>query len=48
METGARWHLVDTLRGWALINMVLYHLLFDVYVLWGFDPLWPGRWPVHV
>lgn len=48
MQTGERWHLVDGLRGLALANMVLYHLLFDVYVIWGFDPLWPARWPVRV
>ena len=48
MQTGERWHLIDGLRGLALANMVLYHLLFDVYVIWGFDPLWPARWPVRV
>lgn len=48
MQTKERWHLIDGLRGLALANMVLYHLLFDVYVIWGFDPLWPARWPVRV
>lgn len=48
MQTRERWHLIDGLRGLALANMVLYHLLFDVYVIWGLDPLWPARWPVRV
>ena len=35
-----RCHLIDALRGLALINMLVYHFLYDVMVVYGRDPRW--------
>lgn len=43
-----RYHLIDSLRGLAVVNMVLYHFLFDVYILQGFDPGWRSIPAVHL
>ncbi len=48
LQTKERFYLVDGIRGLALVNMVLFHLLFDVFVIYGFDPGWAGRLPVRV
>lgn len=32
--------LIDTLRGFALINMVLFHFLYDVLIVYGIDIGW--------
>ena len=37
-----RYYLVDALRGLALINMVLYHFSYDVFVIYGQNPDWLG------
>lgn len=39
-----RYHLIDSLRGFALINMVVFHLLYDIFVIYGADPIW-HRYP---
>lgn len=43
-----RYHLIDTLRGLAVVQMVLYHFLFDVYVIQGLDPTWISIPLVHL
>ena len=43
-----RCHLIDALRGLALINMLVYHFLYDVMVVYGRDPRWYLRPAVHV
>lgn len=40
MEQPSRYHLIDGLRGLAVVNMVAYHFLFDVYILYGLLPGW--------
>ena len=35
-----RYHLLDTIRGFAIINMILYHLLWDVNFLFGYKIKW--------
>ena len=37
-----RYDLIDALRGLALINMVLYHFSYDIFVIYGQNPDWPG------
>ena len=37
-----RYHLLDALRGFSLLNMLAFHFLYDVYVVCGLDVLWPG------
>ena len=39
MELRQRWHGVDTLRGWTLVNMIAYHGAWDLVYLCGVD--WP-------
>lgn len=43
-----RFYLIDAIRGFALINMVLFHFLFDVFVVFGRDPYWDFRPWVHL
>lgn len=38
MSEDRRCHLVDALRGLALVNMLAYHFLYDVNVVYGRDP----------
>ncbi len=35
MEKGARLHLIDSLRGIAVLSMVIYHFVWDLYNLAG-------------
>lgn len=39
-ENLSRWHLLDSLRGFTLIHMVLFHFLYDVFIIYGFHPEW--------
>ena len=41
-KTKTRYYLVDALRGLALINMVLYHFSYDIFVIYGQKPDWLG------
>ena len=40
-----RYHLIDALRGFALVNMVLFHLMYDIFNIfsagtgWNSEPL---------
>ena len=43
-----RYHLIDALRGLALLNMLLYHFLYDVNVVYARAPYWYLRPGVHV
>ena len=43
-----RCRLIDTLRGLALINMVIFHFCYDVFVIYGNDRDWAGRPAVTV
>ncbi len=42
MEDG-RYHLIDALRGLALLNMLGMHFLYDVNVIFGREPQWDLR-----
>lgn len=35
-----RFLLIDAVRGFALINMILYHLCYDIFILYGYLPGW--------
>lgn len=43
-----RWYLLDTLRGFTLINMVLFHFFYDVFVIYEFSPGWDRRIPIVI
>lgn len=38
--SGVRFHLIDSLRGLALINMLAFHLCYDIFVVYGGDYGW--------
>ena len=37
-----RYYLLDALRGLALVNMILYHFSYDIFVIYGQNPHWLG------
>ena len=39
-KTKTRYSLIDALRGFALANMLVYHFMYDVNVIFGFEPKW--------
>ena len=43
-----RYHLIDALRGLALLNMLGMHFLYDVNVIFGREPRWYLRPEVHL
>ena len=43
-----RYLLVDGIRGLAVVNMVVYHFLYDVYVVCGLNPRWYALPAVHI
>ena len=48
MAEDRRYHLIDALRGLALLNMAAYHFLFDVNVIFGKAPSWYLRPDVRI
>ena len=36
-----RLHLLDALRGFAIYHVIIFHFLYDVYVVYGLNPDWP-------
>ena len=43
-----RYDLIDTVRGIAIISMVIFHFCYDVFMVYGRDPSWYGTPVVHV
>lgn len=43
-----RYHLVDGIRGIAIINMVIFHFLYDVYIVYEKSPTWYCLTPIHI
>lgn len=43
-----RYGLVDGVRGFAIVNMVVFHFLYDVFMVYGKNPLWYGLFAVHI
>ena len=48
MTEDRRYHFIDALRGLALMNMLAYHFMFDVNVVYGRDPEFYLRPWAHV
>lgn len=48
MEERTRYCLIDGIRGIAIINMVLFHFLYDVYIVYGKYPEWYGLPGIHI
>lgn len=38
-----RYALIDTLRGFWLLNMIAFHLCYDIFVVYGLDSFWFAR-----
>lgn len=38
--TRERYRLIDALRGLALVNMLVFHLLYDIFMVYGVDARW--------
>lgn len=39
-KSSQRFFLIDSLRGFAVINMVIFHLLYDVFEIYGVNSGW--------
>lgn len=49
MEKGVqRFQLVDAVRGLAVANMVIFHALYDVFIIYGKNPTWYSKTPVYL
>ncbi|MBQ4213938.1 MAG: DUF1624 domain-containing protein [Ruminococcus sp.] len=35
-----RYELIDAFRGFALVNMAIYHFCYDIFAVYGLDPVW--------
>ncbi len=47
-QQGNRYALIDTIRGVAIANMVVFHFLYDVYMVYAMDTSWYSTTLVHV
>ena len=43
-----RYHLLDALRGFAIYHVIIFHFLYDVYVVYGLNLDWPYQTWVHL
>lgn len=43
-----RYLLIDGIRGFAVANMVLFHLLYDVFMVYGINPHWYFLPHIHI
>ena len=43
-----RYLLIDAMRGFAITNMVIFHFLYDVYMIYGKDTSWYALPYIHV
>lgn len=39
-KSDSRYHLIDAIRGFALLNMLLFHFFYDVFIIFGQDTGW--------
>lgn len=46
--TAKRYYLLDGIRGFAVVNMVVFHFLYDVFMIYGRDPNWYGQTAVRL
>lgn len=45
---GKRYLLVDGVRGFAVFHMVIFHFLYDVYMVYGENPGWYSLSYIHI
>ena len=46
-EQKTRYYLIDGVRGLTVISMLIYHFLYDVFIIYGKNPTWNGSLPVQ-
>lgn len=46
-DLSRRYRLIDALRGLSIINMVIFHLMYDIYVIGGLDTDFP-KYPLVI
>lgn len=47
-EERTQYCFIDGIRGIAIINMVLFHFLYDVYIVYGQCPTWYDLPAIHI
>jgi len=47
-EEKVRYYFVDGIRGVAIINMVIFHFLYDVYIVYEKSPTWYSLPAIHM
>lgn len=47
-NTQTRYHLLDALRGFTLIHMILFHLIYDLRYIFGLSLPWYGNTLDHI
>lgn len=40
IKSDSWYHLIDAIRGFALVNMLLFHFFYDVFIIFGQDTGW--------
>lgn len=48
MSKKNRYHLIDSVRGLAVVNMVVFHFLYDVFIIYKKNPAWYGTTSIHI
>lgn len=43
-----RYYFVDCIRGFAIINMVVFHFLYDVFIIYNKNPGWYALPGIHI
>lgn len=43
-----RYYFIDGIRGLAVVNMVLFHFLYDVFIIFEKNPSWYGLPAIHI
>ncbi len=43
-----RYHLLDALRGFAIYHVIIFHFLYDIYVVYGLNPDWPHQTAIQL
>lgn len=47
-DRAGRYSLIDTIRGVAIVNMVAFHFLYDVFMVYGYDTSWYSTSAVYI
>lgn len=48
MSNTIRYHLIDSIRGLTIINMVIFHFMYDIFVVYGNNSDWNNSISIHL